>query len=361
MGTVDTIPSNLGNLGDGYVYPLTKLYIQKAESQNATLIPLDDVFAQRIAILPGDYFQNVLGIHTPAGFFNPQPTIIDHPSDPYAASRENLQLRTFVLPTPRPTSTPVPTLPVPPTNTPPPPVVQPTIPPDDPVDFTDSCTELAIQQCQAAGISLGGPGFIECLLTNRAKNRATIDTKDAVCRRSPLYLYGQDGQKVSVKIQTPIYNDKPKYTDGYNVKLLTDGKMEINKNIFEAINYDYRSNLRMVRPPTSGIITSASGIEKVIREYGKKLGLNEKETTNLVKFGKEKVKSSYVFISFFGQEVSEQILPLSFTPKPDNYLNVVFYFKQLAAKPNYTPVPPEFPTPLQRSGFTAVEVSEIVE
>ncbi len=361
MGTVSTISTNVGNLGVGYLRPLTNLFIQKPESQVANRIPLDDVFAQRIAILPADYFQNVLGVQAPAGSFNPQPTLIDRPSDPYTDSRENLQLRTFNLPIPTPTSIPTPTLTPAATLAPTArPTATPTIPPPS-GEYMESCTELAMVQCERVGITRASPQFIDCLLTNRDRNRATIDTPDAVCSRSPLYLYGASGQKVSVKVHTAVYNDNPQYKDGYNIKLLPGGLMEVNQNNYKAINYDYALNLRILKPPTRGTIAKRTDIEKVLRSYAKKLGLNEKETADLVHVGGAKTSSPYVFISFFDQQTSEQILPLSFMPKPDNYLNVVFYFRQLEKAPNYTPEEPVFGKPLKRSGFTAVEVSEIIE
>ncbi len=360
MGTVSTIPTSMGNLGVGYLRPLTNLFIQRPESQVANRIPLDEVFAQQIAILPADYFQNVLGVQAPAGSFNPEPTLLDTPSDPYTDSRENLQLRTFTLPIPTPTSTPAPTPTAAATIIPTPtPTIQPTTPPEG--EYMESCTELAMLQCERLGITRTSPQFIECLLTNRDRNRATIDTPDAVCSRSPLYLYGAAGQNVKVKVHAAVYNDTPKYNSGFDVKLMTDGGMLVNNQLYQAIDYDYKSNLRIIKPPVKGTVTDYKNLEKVVREYAEKLGLNKKETLDLVRFARENVKSPYVFFSYFDHATSEQILPLSFMPRPDNYLNVVFYFKQLTQKPNYTPVLPSFGKPINRTGFTAVEVSEIVD
>lgn len=357
FGKVDPSPTSVGNLGDGYVASLTHLYVQKSGSAQAQLLGLEDVFVQRIAVLPSGYFSGVLAATTAIEdkSFNPQPTLIEKPSDQYTGSRENLQLRTFNLPKQELTEVRKKQQSAP---------VTPTPKPNEPKKtktFMESCTDLAYAQCGVKPNASPSRADYDCISTNKDKNRATRNTPEAVCERSPLYLYGENGQVVNVEIMTSVYNDIPKYNNGYNVRLGSGGNMFINGALYNAINYDYRSNLRVLRVPTKGTVASKSGLAKVIRDYGMKLGLNTKETNDLVTFGKENIKSPYVFISFFDQATSEQILPLSFNPKPDNYLNVVFYFKQLSGKPNYTPVPPIFGKPLDRAGFTAVEVSEMVE
>ena len=101
---------------------------------------------------------------------------------------------------------------------------------------------------------------------------------------------------------------------------------------------------------------------QTINFYAKNLGLNNKETADLIKFTKNKIDSPFVFVSFFDQQKSEQILPIDFSPRPKSYLNIVFYFKKLYQSPNYTPILPTFPKAFERDkNFTAVEISEIVD
>lgn len=353
IGTAaDESTSALGNLGDGYQQSLTKLYLFNPKLNQAAKLPVQEAYVQYITTVPSKYFQTVLGIKAYAQGGNPQDprvTIIDLYSD--KPTEENLQLKTFLLKPsldkereeqqsdPLPTPTPKPGMPVP-TRT----RMNFTLP------KTINCKDLAREQC--------GKGWhsSDCVRRKGAQLK-----EQGKCNQSPLYLYGAAGTNVNVQILTTVYNDKPAYNNGYDITLSQNGNMLIGGNSYSAINYDYQSNLRRLSPPTRGTVAKRTDIEKVLRSYAKKLGLNEKETIDLVKVGEEKTASPYVFISFFDQRISEQILPISFTPKPDNYLNVVFYFKQYAEEPAFTPDQPEFGKPLTRTGFTAVEVSEIIE
>jgi hypothetical protein len=347
IATVDESGSSLGNLGDEYLPSLTRMYYYDSSTNHAVNIPTQDTYHQYIGMLPAKYFQQVLGMKAYAQGGNPeQPnvTVIDLYSD--KPTQENLQLKTFLLKPElqekreeqqsKPKATPTPR-------------VLPTRRPFT-LPKTINCRDLAREQC--------GNGWNRGDCIDKTRKRLKAEGK---CNQSPLYLYGTEGQKVKVEVLTTVYNDNPRYNLGYDVTLLEDGRMSIGKSTYDAINYDYTSNLRKLNPPTRGTIAKNSEIESVLRSYAKKLGLNEKETADLVRVGKEKIASPYVFISFFDQKISEAILPLSFSPKPDNYLNVVFYFKQLENQPNYTPQEPVFGKPLIRTGFTAVEVSEIIE
>ena len=181
------------------------------------------------------------------------------------------------------------------------------------------------------------------------------------CVGSPLYLYGAEGTKVHVTIGTNVYNAVPTYKNGYDVVLGKDGEMAINGGTFDSITYDFTQALRKPTIPNKGYVVAKKDVEKTLRSYAGKLGLNEKETNDLVEYGLEQVVSPYVYISHFDQKTSERILPITFSPEPDNYLNVVFYFRLLSDVPPFTVQPPVFPEPLTRDGFTAVEVSAIVQ
>lgn len=184
-----------------------------------------------------------------------------------------------------------------------------------------------------------------------------------LCGGSPLYLYGTAGQHVNVKVGTGVHAATPSYNDktGYSITLQPEGKMEVNGGVFERISYDYDTGIKRIVPPAKGVVVAKSQVAKALESYAEQLGLNKKETADLVAYGQEKVVSPYVFISYFDQKKSEKILPLSFSPAPDNYLNVVFYFRLLSGKPPFSVEPLPIPTPVSRDGFTAVEVSAIVE
>lgn len=347
IATTEKTPSSVGNLGEGYANLINQLYVFDPKENEASSLRFNGLI-QYITVLPQNYFQGVLGIaYAEGGGGNPeQPniTIIDLYSD--KPSQENLQLKTFLMkpelaplreeqqtefptPTQRPGVTPSPT----------PPLSQ----------EKPRCRDLIMQQCRESNSK--DPRCAELYSGN----------KDAVCYDSPLYVYGTPGKKISVKVQTPVHNDTPVYSDGYDITLQNGGKMQVHGQLYSAIQYDYQSNLKMLKAPTKGAVTDRAGVERVLSSYAKKLGLNEKEKTDLVQVGKKRVTTPYVFISFYDHETSTNILPLSFNPQPENYLNVVFYFKLLDKKPIRTPAPPIFGKPINRAGLTAVEVSEIVE
>jgi hypothetical protein len=353
IGLQDANPSNLGNLGDKYSYAYTQFALLDMPSNKVSYVSLQDTFAQYITLLPSNYFQSVLGIKTIAQAV-PQPTFVDMYSN-QNQEKENLQLYTFFLKSdlsPKrlmQQSTPIQNLP------------DVTKPPNFKQNKNSpTCEQLAEQQCQATGMATGTEAYEDCVKTNKNQNKVTAKY-EGLCHDSPLYLYGEPGTEVRVKIETPIYNAVPSSSGEYAITLGVNGSMTINDKTYKSIAYDYQSNARRVTAPTRGALVAKADVDKTLRLYAKNLGLNELETNDLVAAGKKKVTSAYVFISFFNQEQSEQILPISFYPQPDNYLNVVFYFKLYDHKPAFTPQEPNFPAPLNRAGFTAVEVSEMVE
>ncbi len=181
------------------------------------------------------------------------------------------------------------------------------------------------------------------------------------CADSPLYIYGQAGKKVSVSVNTRIYNSNAAYNNRYNIVLLSDNRLEVAGQVLDSIEYDYEVGIKHFDRPTYGTIVSQMELASTLITYGLKLGLNAKETADLIAYAKEKLTAPYVFVSFFDQTTSEQLLPLSFTPQPDNYLNVVFYFKQYSQKPSFKPILPLFKPFVTRTGLTAVEISAMVE
>jgi hypothetical protein len=65
IGTQSTDPSNLGNLGETYAYAYNQLASIDA-SGKLSYLSLEDPFIQYITVLPGNYFNSVLGAATSA-------------------------------------------------------------------------------------------------------------------------------------------------------------------------------------------------------------------------------------------------------------------------------------------------------
>ncbi len=361
IGTKDTTPSNLGNLGDMYSYPFTQVALYDTATAKVSFVPLEDTFAQYITVLPGNYFKNVLGVEANAQTA-PKPTFVDfysNQNDPKARQ----QMYTFVvkydLEATRESQQSASTT----SSGSSPDIVGSGTTSGTGFNYNKNaprCRDLAAQQCNSQGVSPQSSDYNQCVKTNKWSNELQ-STSSGACSDSPLYLYGPDGTLVDVTIQTPISNATPRYTNGYRITLERGGTMQVNGMSYRSIAYDYVAALKKIPSPTRGTIVRKADIPNVLRDYARKLGLNEKETTDLVLAGETKAVSDYMYISFFDQQTSEQILPISFNPQPDNYVNVVFYFKNLTGKPTFTPLPPVFGEPIKRNGFTAVEVSELVE
>lgn len=230
------------------------------------------------------------------------------------------------------------------------------------------CRDLAAAQCTAQGYQPDTTEFKQCQI----RTMVTIKTSSmnngagspggtsAVCYDSPLYLYGPNGKQVEVNINTPVYNSYPEYKDSYKITLHNNNLL-INGKSYESIKYDYIPKTNIRPDLSSGKIVSAKEVKDVLRDYSAKLGLNEKETKDLLSYAEQKITKPFVFVSFYPHELSSEILPISFIPQPDNYLNIIFYFKQFDKYPFINVSDPVFPSPLDRSGFTAVEISGVVE
>jgi hypothetical protein len=339
VGTVESTPTQIGNLGGAYA-PAYTAFTAVTQQNERVPVPATGSFMQFITVAPSSYFAD-------------------------APARESLQLKTFAL---KPSLVPVRQH-----------QQSSTIENKTPRKGKNgTCAGLAWEICSAKmydnedyhDLSKAGEAnrlqVIKDTWNNTEWNmcRSTVLAQlnhEGICIGSPLYLYGENGKKVAVKIHTPVNNDKPRYKDGYQVTLLHGGKLQIDGGVYDRIDYDYQAAVRRITQPTRGVVAEKADLASLLTSYAQKLGLNEKETSDLVSYGRENITSPYAFVSFFDQRTSEQILPLSFTPEPDTYLNIVFYFKQLDARPSFTPQPPVFPAPMPRKGFTAIEISAIVE
>lgn len=326
-GVQDDSSSTLGNLGNNYQSLFTSFSVLDAKSGKESVLPLSGKMMQFITTTPSNYFTS--GITDSEG------------------SKQNLQILSFYI--------------------------KPSLEPKR-VEQQSSrkglpkCREYTTQQCnQLLGTNYSSPDkfrvdpswseeFQACFNTQRKKN----NVGGAVCSDSPLYLYGPEGSTINVKINTQIFNSNPAYNDGYVIILGKNGSMQINNSQFDKIDYDYTSAVRTIKPPHTGYILKKVEIAQKLEEMANNLGLNEKESKDLVAYA-EVVNTPFVFVSFFDQKMSHAILPISFNPKPDVYRNIVFYFKKLPQNPGFVPDPPVYPQKINRSGITAVEISAIID
>jgi len=241
------------------------------------------------------------------------------------------------------------------------------------------CRDLAATQCnEIHNTNYSGEEAIQLRSTNKknpgeltseekayakcVQTQWTQNQQERSCSDSPLYFYGPKGKKVSVQIHTPIQNENiPENNGKYSFTLQEGGKFTFNGTTYSSLSFDYTPAV-FTKPPIYGKVVKKESLESVIKEYAQKLGLNEKETSDLFVDVTTKAYKDYLFISFFDQNTSKYILPISFNPKPDTYINYVFYVRNLNTPQElgYTPQEPVFDK-TKRSEFTAVEISVIAE
>lgn len=326
--------SSIGNLGPKYSSGYGTLSVFDSVSKKTTSLNIGIPFMQYVGNLPSGYFDSsssLLGVAVEE-----------------ETQKNNLQLQTFAF---KPSLAPVRqeqqskpaqesknkapcSLPGP--------------------ECPTTCNDLAHQQCRA----LLGPLNVNNNIAWHACYRKTFAAlmHSGTCYDSPLYLYGKEGTKVDIKVGTKITKPIPYSTGDYSVVLKEKGEFMIGKNKYSSINFNYAPAIDMP-VMTYGRVVKAEKVNSTLEEYGKKLGLNSQEISDLrnsVRFS-----SPYVWVSFYSDEISKNILPISFSPEPDVYRNIVFYFKTLDA-PMSVPEP-KFDPVHERKGFTAVEVSHTIE
>lgn len=329
-GDLNTSSSSLGNLGPKYTPLVSNLQLFNDTEKVNTSLPIRDAQIQYIDTVPQSYFATTASFVTDEG-------------------NDQLQLDTFPLKTSlapvREEQMQQPIAEIKHNNL---------------VKTPDSnlCSiEVVNRQCayvlQQSNES--GPQKAQC--AEDAKKGGASAPRSCPC---PLYLYGESGTKVDVKINTSISNTNALYDNGFHVTLAENGVMKVSGKQLNKISYYYSPGVSEITPPDYGNIVSYSDFKNTLTTYARNLGLNNKETNDLIAESLSRVSSPYVFVSFFNNAISKKILPSSISPQPDTQRTIVFYFKQLGQKPNYTPVPPAFEK-IQRHGLTAIEISEIVE
>lgn len=335
VGKADASVSSVGNLGKGYYPSLGEILVYNLPGGEQKKIGINKALVQFIDNQASNYFNNSLVIGKIAE----------------GKEEKQLQLKTFELkPTLAPKRLAQQSDPVP-------------QPENAPEKFIPKCRELASAQCNTLmGTTFKdteqdktkNPEYNGCFRYFFVKSKLT-----RTCADSPLYLYGKAGAKVEIKIGTEIFNEIPEYKNGYDVTLFGDCKFNIGDAKYSSILFDYYPAIKKIPAIDYGRVVKAEDIDKTLDEYGKKLGLTQIEINDLKSSVIGQIDSPYTLVSFFDDQISKRILPISFTPAPDVYRNIVFYFKPLSALISIKE--PEFEKIPERAGFTAVEVSHIMD
>ena len=343
VGNKQISSTSVGNLGASYESPYVNLSLVTA-NQDETPLDLDTTFAQYIDTVPSNYFDKSVYMSSTES----NGTI----------KGDNLQLSTFIYKPEieeerqeqqqRPVTTP--TFERQPSQSD---GTKPTPTPQSDEETID-CQSMARSICEGQHPDdINAKGL--CIQDLKPQLKAS-----GQCNKSPLYIYGAEGKQISVTIHTPVSNTYPNHTGKLSLIAHSNGNISVGDKTYESLQFDYVSAVYRIPQPTNGYVIERSNLSTIIQKIAKNLALNTKETNDLIQYANSVAKGKYIFVSFFDHKTSIAILPITFDPKPDVYRNIVFYFKNLDQKPNYSLKPPTF-DPIKRHGFTAIEISGIVE
>ena len=331
----------LGNLGSKYAPSISGMNVYDPSSSKRDKIDIQGGYIQFIALKGVNYFKNSM-----AG-----------DSAETSSSKKQLKLDTFAL---KPTlsekrekqqsETPQPKNP--------PPEYKPPIKCDE--TAAKICNELLGTDFDPKVFdSTDNVAYNKCY---REQGKKILGGAVSTCGDSPLYLYGTEGTRLKVKVGTPIYLPNVFYDPvvGFDITLGKGGSFTANNREIQSLVFDYKLAVKKVIAPTSGFLVEKEDLPHTLQKISSGFGLNEIETDDLVKYAKQNITKQYIMVGYYDGQTSKKILPLFFDPAPDNYHNIVFYFKQYDNRPLIKLEEPSI-SKLERNGFTAIEISYILK
>ena len=184
----------------------------------------------------------------------------------------------------------------------------------------------------------------------------------AECGKPVIYLYPKQKTRINVQV-SPIGGFSktiPTYPDnGWNVIASPDGTIT---NTADHKTYPYlfwEGRGGIYQKPERGFIVKNSEIETFLRDKLTALGLNEIETRDFMEFWQPKMtESPFYRVSFYGNQVMDQLAPLSITPKPDSIIRILMDFEGIDAPIEIKPQIIRTPT---RDGFTVIEWGGVIQ
>jgi hypothetical protein len=181
------------------------------------------------------------------------------------------------------------------------------------------------------------------------------------CYDSPLYLYPETKTEVTIEPLPAgeVLASSPQLHHFWKVVAYPTGKLQTpDGRTLDKIAYAYSAP--QIEAPTEGIVVAQRDLEKALLSYALRVGLQGREVTDFKKLWLEELPpASFYFISHFSDKDAKKIMSFAIDPEPDSFIQVVMYFKPLdelqgAVPPKFGPVP-------QRSGFTAVDWSGVID
>ncbi|OQA53184.1 MAG: hypothetical protein BWY43_00111 [candidate division WS2 bacterium ADurb.Bin280] len=221
--------------------------------------------------------------------------------------------------------------------------------------------EMTLDQCNRWIKSIGGVNTFEKSKKNPEIWKLTYENAQYFnCFDSPLYLYPKEKKTVKIESENIIFNTYPKTeTNGWTVEAKPDGTIIHQNEKYNSIKYDYKG--MHTTPPKNGVVVRKEQLSNSLRTYANNLGLNKTESDEFVMFFTKKLSNlgPYIQISHYNMGDSEKILNLKIEPKPDTFIPIVMYFREISTplslkEPTFDDIP-------ERTGFTVVDWSGKIE
>ncbi len=273
-------------------------------------------------------------------------------------SGNNLQLKEpgiTVVSTPTPTPSTPALSPTPPITTTP---ILPRCPIDDGVSHTNcDCpnnTKLVCNNGQCVSYQ-GDPS--RCPLAYSGCR--DVGTGFTCYDKPVIYLYPTKEMLVNVKLTIPgtVTVSIPTYpeTGWQNVLAHPDGRLEYQGKAYSELYYE--TAVTKTVKPTTGIVISKQNLQTSLISLTTHLGLLPSEQKEFMEYWLPrltKLNSPYIFVSVLTKEEKDLVDHVDISPKPDVFIEMLFYFKPLTFPigPTTLTLPQK---PPQRNGFTAVE------
>lgn len=235
-----------------------------------------------------------------------------------------------------------------------------------------------------------------------------------------IYLYPEKATELSVKVKPKgkITVSIPEHgEEGWKVVAYPDGTLLLPSSTVRGVpsghlgggTYPYlyyEAELEQIKIADNGWIVKKDEIEPFFNDVLPRLGLNSQEQQDFLDYWLPKLEkylskdketmfprstvrgvpplslratvgggtqannqqspqrrdsSQQLFIGLIDREELDRVEPIEFSPQPDTFIRVRFYFEMLTRSLGYTPKPADLPKEVIRDGFTAVDWGGILE
>lgn len=174
-----------------------------------------------------------------------------------------------------------------------------------------------------------------------------------------IYLYPEITTNVNVKLTIPgaITISSPHYSNSgwQNIEAHPDGSLIYQGKNYNELYYETAVNKHVI--PDNGILLDRINFQDEANTILLKLGLKQNERREFFDYWMPKLnetRSKYILFSVYSKEEKNQVDYVDISPKPDTFIELLFYFKPVDYP--YSLKKFDIPAkPPERVGFTAVE------